>query len=168
MYEAFFALPKRPFLAAPLVDRYFPAEAIETSRNTLARCIERAEGAGMLVGPSGTGKTLVLHLLAAQFVGRFSIVLLQNTHLATRRALLQAILFELGLPYRGMEEGELRLSLIDRLASSQAAPDGLLLLVDEAHALPAKLMEEVRMITNIVRDGRPRARLILAGGPILE
>ena len=33
----------------------------------------------------------------------------------SRRALLQNVLFELHLPYRGMEEGELRLSLIDHL-----------------------------------------------------
>jgi type II secretory pathway predicted ATPase ExeA len=168
MYEAFFGLSKRPFLAAPLVDRYYPAASIESSRQTLARCIDRAEGAAMLIGPSGTGKTLVMQLLAEQFRDRMDVVLLSNSHLTTRRALLQAIMFELGMPYRGMEEGELRLALIDRLTPRPDVPDGLLLLIDEAHALPLRLMEEVRMITNVVRDGQPRARLVMAGGPTLE
>lgn len=168
MYEAFFQLKQRPFASAPRVDRYFPAPAIEAARQALTRCVERAEGAGMLVGPSGTGKTLVCQLLAEQFRQQFSVALLSNGHLTTRRELLQAILFELGLPYRRMEEGELRLSLIDHLSSDQAGSQGLLLLLDEAHTFPIRLLEEVRLITNLVRHGQPRVRLVLAGSPVLE
>lgn len=168
MYEAFFQLKQRPFAAAPRADRYFPAPAIEAARQALARCVERAEGAGMLVGPSGTGKTLVCQLLAEQFRQHFSVAFLSNGHLTTRRELLQAILFELGLPYRRMEEGELRLSLIDHLSSDQQDNQGLLLLLDEAHTFPIRLLEEVRLITNLVRHGQPRVRLVLAGSPVLE
>lgn len=168
MYEAFFQLKQRPFASAPRIDRYFPAPAIEAARQALARCIERAEGAGMLVGPAGTGKTLVCHLLAEQFRQQFAVALLSNGRLTTRRELLQAILFELGLPYRRMEEGELRLSLIDYLSSDQPGNQGLLLLLDEAHTFPVRLLEEVRLITNLVRHGQPRVRLVLSGSPVLE
>lgn len=41
-------------------------------------------------------------------------------------------------------------------------------MIDEAHALPLRLLEEVRMITNLVRDGQPRVRLVMAGGSKLE
>jgi hypothetical protein len=44
----------------------------------------------------------------------------------------------------------------------------MLLLLDEAHRLPLRLMEEVRMITNLVRNGQPRVRLVLAGSAALE
>lgn len=122
----------------------------------------------MLVGPSGTGKTLVCHLLADQFRQQFAVALLSNGRLTTRRELLQAILFELGLPYRRMEEGELRLSLMDYLSSDQPGNQGLLLLLDEAHTFPIRLLEEVRLITNLVRHGQPRVRLVLSGSPVLE
>jgi type II secretory pathway predicted ATPase ExeA len=168
MYETFFQLEQRPFGAAARIDRYFPANAIETARQTLARCIERAEGAGMLVGPPGSGKTLLCQLLAEQFREVFEIALLSNGHLGTRRELLQAILFELKLPFRRMDEGELRLSLIDHLSDERAGRTGLLLVVDEAHTFPLRLLEEVRLITNLVRHGQPRVRLVLAGGPSLE
>src|SRR5258708_400356 len=101
MYESFFQLNERPFSAAPRLDRYFPARAIEAARQTLTRCIERAEGAALLVGPSGSGKSLLCQLLADQFQSSFAVALLANGRLSSRRALLQAILFELGLPYRG-------------------------------------------------------------------
>lgn len=168
MYESFFGFQHRPFAAAPRIDRYFPGAAMEAARQGLARAIERAEGAGLIIGPSGTGKTLACHLLAEQFRGRFAVALLSNGHLDTRRELLQAILFELGLPYRRLEEGELRLSLIDYVAGDEQAREGLLLLVDEAHTLPPRLLEEIRLIANVVRHGQSRVRLVLAGDPGLE
>jgi type II secretory pathway predicted ATPase ExeA len=168
MYEACFQLRGRPFLSTTQVERYFPAAAIESARQTLTRCIERGEGAGLLVGPAGTGKTLLCQILARQFDDRFAVALLTSGRLATRSALLQAILYELKLPYRGLDEGELRLSLLDFLEPTAEGPAGLLLIVDEAHTLPLRLLEEIRMITNLVRDGQPRVRVVLAGGPMLE
>lgn len=168
MYEGFFKLQGRPFLASPDVSRYFPATVIDNARKTLARCIERGEGPGLIVGPSGTGKSLLCEMLAHEFSGRFGVALLAAGRLSTRQALLQAILYELGLPYRGLDEGELRLALLDHLRPSADGAEGLLLIIDEAHALPWRLLEEVRMLTNLVRDGQPRVCALLAGSPTLE
>ncbi|HTQ39561.1 MAG TPA: AAA family ATPase [Pirellulales bacterium] len=184
MYESFFGFNERPFAAAALAKRYFRSESSEAARENLARCIDRAEGVGLLIGPSGTGKTLLCQVLAEQFRRSMQVALLASGQLCTRRAMLQAILFELGLPFRGMEEGDLRLALVDHLSpraksadaaqqdagavpSSLSAPP-LLLIVDEAHTLPMRLLEELRLITNLVRGGQPRVRLVLAGGPQLE
>ncbi len=168
MYEAFFRLSKRPFAAVPRVDQYYPAAAIEAARRTLGRCVQRAEGPGLVVGPSGTGKTLLCNLLAEQFRSQFHVVTLSSGRLSTRRALFQAILYGLGQPYRGMDEGELRLALTDYLATPAKSSAGMVLLVDEAHTLPLRLLDEIRMITNLVCEGQPRTRLVLVGGPALE
>jgi type II secretory pathway predicted ATPase ExeA len=168
MYEAFFGLNDRPFAPAPLARRYFPAGPAEAARQTLARCIDRGEGIGLLIGPAGTGKTLLCQVLAEQFRARFAIALLSSGRICTRRNLFQAILFELGLPYRGMEEGELRLALVDHLTNEETHQGGLLLLVDEAHLLPLRLLEEVRLLTNLLRSGQPRVRLLLSSGAVLE
>jgi len=168
MYEAYFGLSRRPFASVPEVDQYFPGTAIEAARQTLVRCLQRGEGAGMVVGPSGTGKTLLCQLLAEQLKDQFRVALLSSGRLSTRRALYQAIRYELGQPYRGMYEGELRLGLIDYLTVGQECPNGMLLLVDEAHTLPLRLLEEIRMLTNLAGNGKPRVRLALAGGCALE
>ncbi len=168
MYEVFFRFRERPFLAAPQAQRYFPAASTEAARVTLMRCIERAEGIGAIIGAPGTGKTLLCQVLANQLRGRYSVAMLVSGQLSTRRALLQAILFELGLSYRGLDEGELRLALLDHLMVSNATSSGLVLLVDEAHTLSWRLLEELRTMTNLVRDGQPRLRIVLAGGPRLE
>jgi len=168
MYESFFELTQRPFAAAPRVDRYFPGRSIEPARTAIERAIERAEGTSIVIGPAGCGKSLLLQTMAERFRGRFDVAMLSNGRLATRRALLQAILFELAMPYRGLEEGELRLALFDRLQPGVSQADGLLLLIDEAHLLPLRLLEEVRMITDFMRSGEPRVRLVLAGAAALE
>lgn len=168
MYEETFQLKHRPFPAAPLVQHYFASRASEAARTALVRCIERAEGTGLLVGPPGSGKTLLLELLAEQFNRRFAVALLTCGRFSSRRDLLQAILFELGQPYRDMHEGDLRLALIDFLEDAPASHGGLLLLVDEAHTLPMRLLDEVRMLTNLLHNGQPRVRLLLAGGSVLE
>ena len=168
MYERFFSLVQRPFAAAPSPERYVPTSSLEHARQTLIRSIERAEGPGLLVGPAGTGKSLVCHLLAQHFSDRFSVALLNSARLSTRRALLQNVLFELKLPYRDMDEAELRLSLVDHLQPRDGTGEGLLLLVDEAHLLPLRLLEEIRLLTNLVRDGASCVRLVLAGGMALE
>lgn len=168
MYEAMFGLRERPFAAAPSAERYFPGTSIENARKALTRCIERAEGTGIVIGPSGTGKTLLCQLLAQQLKNEFTTVMLASGRMCTRRALLQAILFELGLPYRGLEEGELRLTLLDHLAPRRDQTAALVLFVDEAHTLPWRLLEELRLLSNLIREGQPRVRLVLAGGPQLE
>jgi type II secretory pathway predicted ATPase ExeA len=169
MYESLFEFSERPFAAAPHPASYVPQASIEHARQTLVRCVERAEGVGLVIGSAGTGKTLLCQLVAEHFRQRqFQVALLASARLHTRRSLLQNILFELNLPYRGMDDEELRLSLIDHLTPRGGTQPGLVLIVDEAHTLPLRLLEEIRLISNFIRDGQPRVRLLLAGGPAME
>jgi type II secretory pathway predicted ATPase ExeA len=168
MYETYFNLTERPFGIVPRLDQYYPAASIEAARTTLARCLERAEGVALAIGPSGTGKTLLCQLLAEQLRGSFQVALLSNGRLSARRALLQAILYELGQPYRGLDEGELRLALAEYATLSDQCPQGIVLLVDEAHALPLRLLDEVHALTNLTHQGQPAVRLMLAGNRGLE
>jgi type II secretory pathway predicted ATPase ExeA len=159
---------ERAFPSYPQVSRYFPCGSIEDARTKLGRTIERGDGPGLVIGGPGTGKSLLLQVLAAQFHEQFDIVLPACARLCTRRALLQSILFELGLPYRMRDEGDLRLSLLDHLLSKENCPSGLLLLIDEAQTLPVALLDELRVLTNLVRGALPRVRLVLAGSSSLE
>ena len=44
MYENFFGIAQRPFAAAPSADCYIPVASLEQARQTVVRCVERAEG----------------------------------------------------------------------------------------------------------------------------
>ena len=114
---------ERVFATYPQVARYFPAASIEDARQRLSRAIERGDGPGLLIGGAGTGKSLLLQVLAAQYHERFDVVLLACARLCTRRALLQAILFELGLPYTHARRRRVAAELARPLALGRAVPD---------------------------------------------
>ncbi len=168
MYESFFHFQARPFHASPMADRYYPASSIEQARETIVRCVDRAEGPAVVMGAAGMGKSMLCQVLAQRFRDRFRVAMLASARLCTRRALLQNILFELKQPYRDREEGELRLSLVDFLEPSDTCRHGMLLLVDEAHMLPLRLLEEIRMLTNLVRDGQSRVRVVMAASLAMD
>ena len=168
MDDGCFGLSRRPFASVPQIEEYFSGAAMEDARTALARCIQRGEGTGLIMGPSGTGKTLLCLMLAKQFQRLFRVAMLPSGRLGNRRALFQAILYELGRPYRGMDEGELRLAVVDDVMAGDATSRGLVLLVDEAHTLPLRLLEELRLLTNLARGGQPLVRLVLAGSAQLE
>ncbi|MFO0921079.1 MAG: AAA family ATPase [Pirellulales bacterium] len=169
MYETFFGLKKRPFLSTPTLDRYFPTECMEHAFRSVSRAIERGEGPVAVMGGTGVGKTMLCLRLADAWRRNFEVVMLSSSKLCTRRALLQNLLFDLRMPYRDMSEGELRLSLTDRLQPSvENCSDGLLLIVDEAQTLSLKLLEELRLLTNLAADGVSRLRLVLVGNLRLD
>ncbi len=168
MYEQCFSLHSRPFTATPFAKHYFAAQSIQQSLANARQAIERGAGPVVVVGGVGTGKSLLLAMLEEQYRSQFNVANLACARLDDRQELLQNILFELQLPYADMTESELRLSLMEFLKPSQACPNGVLLLVDEAHMLPVELLDEIRLITNYVKDGQPRVRLVMAGNQRLE
>ena len=109
-----------------------------------------------------------MKVLASRFRRQLRVVELGCGQVGSTRQLLQSLLHELDLPYRGLDEGEMRLSLLDALQPSEECPHGVLLLVDEAHQLSVDLLEELRLLGNLACEGMPRVQLVLAGNGRLE
>ena len=168
MYREFFNFTDRPFRVTPQVDSYCAVEPMEEARASLVRAIERCEGPGLLIGPTGCGKSLLCHLLADHFRETHQLVFLESSEICTRRALLQHILFELDQPCTESSEGGLRIALRRLLRATGEYPNGMVIIVDEADKLPISLLEELRMLTNFVVDGHSRVQLVLSGSPRLE
>jgi len=168
MYEQVFQFNSRPFTATPYVKHYFAGDAIHSALGQARSCIDRASGPVVVVGPTGTGKSLLLAVLEEQYKSQFNAVNLACGRLDSRRELLQSILFELQLPFKAEQESDLRFELMDFLSPSERCPNGVLLLVDEAHMLSTDLLDELRLIMNFVRDGQPRVRMVMAGNQRLE
>ena len=157
----------RPFLSAPRTDFYHPARVIDAALHGLERAIRRSEGIGLVVGPPGTGKSLLLAKVAEHVRDDFDVALLSGARICTRRALWQSILAEIGESYRGIDEGELRIAVVDRVRGLAATGSGIVILVDEAHTLPTRLLEELRLLTNIPTP-LPAVHLVLAGTMAME
>ena len=168
MYEEFFGLQRRPFSATPDANCFVPLEAHQGVLDALAVSCERGQGIGVLTGEAGLGKSLVGLRLAFELQPNFATVFLGHSAYATRRALLQAILYELNRPFDRKAEQELRLELASALKSLRSEKQGFVLIVDEAHRLSLPLLDEVRLLTLLAEGGDPLARVVLIGDRELE
>jgi type II secretory pathway predicted ATPase ExeA len=154
-------------MASPRTQFYHAAREIDGALRGIERCIRRAEGVGLVVGAAGSGKSLLLLKLAEQVRDDFDVALLTGASICTRRALWQSILAAIGEPYRGIDETELRIAIVERIRGLAAAGSGLAILVDEAHTLPTRLIEELRLLTNIPTP-MPAVHIVLAGTTRLD
>ncbi len=165
MYERHFGLRQRPFRATPDSESYYPATSHEAALARLQQAIADDEGLLLLTGEPGTGKTLLAHCLLERLGEETTSAFLTNSHLPTPAALLQAILYDLGQPYEGRGEQELRLTLTDLLLRWFAEGRRTLLIVDEAQHLPLEVLEELRLLGNLeARDGKA-VQVLLASQP---
>jgi type II secretory pathway predicted ATPase ExeA len=163
MYQAHFGLRQRPFPSTPDPARYYPATSHERALARLQSGLEDGEGLLLLSGAAGTGKTLLCHCLHERLGAEAATVFLTNSHFADRAALLQAILYDLALPYQGLGEQELRLALTDHLLQSYGEGRRTVLVLDEAQHLGVDLLEELRLLGNLEARAGKALQVVLVG-----
>lgn len=149
MYQERFGLKRRPFPATPDSSLYYPATPHEAALAPLARALAENEGLLLLTGDPGTGKTILGQVLLERLAGDMVTAFLTNSHFPDRVSLLQAILFDMGLPYADGAEQVLRLRLTEQVLKDCAAGKRTIVVIDEAHHLSADLLEELRLLGNL-------------------
>ena len=168
MYEQVFNFNARPFNSTPYVKHYFPATAMAQAVGQATICIQRGAGPVVAIGDIGTGKSLLLAKLATECQSEFQVVNIDCSQIQNGKELLQNILFQLGKPVNLDSETELRFAVIESANPTEESPEGILLLADDAETLTVDVLEAMRTLTNIVVEGSPRVRLVLAGRQPLE
>jgi len=82
--------------------------------------------------------------------------------------MMQQVLFHLRVPLQGLDEQAMQMALLEGLTKGQDGIRNVLLIVDEAQMLGTDLLDEIRMLSNIIRDGRHVIQTILVGTSKLE
>jgi type II secretory pathway predicted ATPase ExeA len=165
MDESRYGLTRRPFPPTPDAALYYPASAHESALTALARGIAQDEGVLLVTGDPGVGKTLLGYVLLERLDKDAVSAFVANSHFADRAALLQAILFDLGLPHDNAGEQSLRLRLTDHLLKNCAANKRTILVIDEAHHLSADLLEELRLLANLEAGSGKALQIVLLAQP---
>ena len=165
MEENRFGLTRRPFPPTPDTALYYPATLHEAALAALQRGISEDEGFVLLTGAPGSGKTLLGYLLLERLGEDCVSAFLTNSHFADRSALLQAILYDLGLPHDGATEQGLRLRLTDHLLKACQEEKRTIVVLDEAHHLNADLLEEIRLLANLEAGSGKAVQFVLLAQP---
>lgn len=168
MYEDFFQLKKRPFAPVGPVDSFVEIGPFRESLDLLQCALQQGQSIVLLIGPPGSGKSHLCKHLAGRHSDLFSAIYLSTAGFHTRRALLQAILYELGRSYVGLSEQESRLQILEAARNLQQSGKRLLLVLDEAQLLSPKLCEELRTLIDYAPTGTQQIQLVLAGTLELE
>lgn len=161
-------LTRRPFRPAADPAAYFAAPPHEAAAAALDAAFARRDPLVLLDGDPGTGKTLVARRWLSRLPTAVPRAVLPTIHAARPADLLQAILFDLNLPYQGLGEQELRLAVTAQLLA--AADGGLptVVLIDEAQHLTAAALEELRLLANLDTAAGAAAVAVLVAAPALR
>jgi type II secretory pathway predicted ATPase ExeA len=168
VYEEFFQLQQRPFPPVSPAEGYVPVGPHAAAVDDLQRALRMGQSIVLLVGPSGQGKSHLCRWLALKLNPEYRTVYLSSSRFTTRRALLQAVLYELGLDYVGLSEQESQLRIFETVRRLQREGRRLLLILDEAELLTPRLCEELRLLVDHIGEGEARIQVLLAGGMELE
>lgn len=167
MYEERFGLKRRPFPPTPDTGLYYPSTLHESALAALVRGLEDEESFVLLTAEAGAGKTLLAYALLERLGDKTASAVLTNSHFADRSALLQAILYDLGLCYDDAKEQTLRLRLTDELLKNCAAERRTIVIIDEAHHLDADLLEELRLLANLEAGTGKAVQFVLCAQPAI-
>ena len=168
MYESSLGLRESPFSSAPREDRYVALEGAERARLTLSRTLLRGQGAAVLIGGPGLGKSTIARVVLDDVRRELTPILFTGGQVTSAKSLFRTLLHEVQLPIQGLDEDELRLAWLDFISQPQVSQCGIALFVDEAQLLSTRLLEELRLLTGPSYCGLPIVRLFLAGGPSLD
>ncbi|MGC2151463.1 MAG: AAA family ATPase [Terriglobales bacterium] len=169
MYKAFFNLTRNPFELTPDPEFLFVTKRHNEALAALYYGVRRHKGFVVLTGEVGTGKTLLLRCLLQLFKQSKDVAYAYvfNNRLAPTE-FLQYVLSDFGLPTTGKNKSELLIELGQFLISRGTKKQTTVLIVDEAHALSADILEEVRLLTNLETTDDKLIQILLVGQPELD
>lgn len=163
-----FGMERSPFRPAVDTSAYFPAPSHESALAALAAAFARREPAVLIDGVPGVGKSLVARKWLDDLLPEVPRVLLPNSHAERPGELLQAILFDLGQPYQGLSEQELRLAVTGQLLDSATSDFPTVLVIDEAQHLSHSALEELRLLGNLETRRGSAVFAVLVAQPVLR
>ncbi|MDX9702603.1 MAG: AAA family ATPase [Candidatus Auribacterota bacterium] len=167
MYKEFFGFEIMPFNTTPDSSFFFASEQHNEALARLRYAITERKGFVLITGEIGSGKTTVCHTLLSQLGGTVKTALITNTHI-TGKELLREICTEYELVTSKSTRLQLLHKLNDFLISQLANDNNAVIIIDEAQNLTPRVLEEVRLISNLETDKSKLVQIILMGQPELS
>ena len=168
MYLSFFGLDEAPFSLTPNTRYFLRAESHAQALELLLVALREQEGFIKVSGEVGTGKTLLCRLLLNKLPAEVKTAYLPNPQLAPT-GLFQALADELGLTLTDAENTHRALSSLQRnLVDTAAHGYSVVLVIDEAQAMPEETLEALRLLTNLETESRKLIQVVLFGQPELD
>ncbi|MFB2887428.1 MSHA fimbrial biogenesis protein MshM [Aeromonas veronii] len=170
MYLTHFGLQEAPFSLTPNTGFYYGLPPHEEALQVLNWALAQGEGFIKVTGEVGTGKTLLCRKLLSELGSEarpVRLAWLPNPHL-TPAELRIALALELGLAVRDQSELDLTDRIHRHLISLHQQGSRVVVLIDEAQALPDETLEAIRLFGNLETESSKLLQIVLFGQPELD
>lgn len=170
MYLTHFGLQEAPFSLTPNTGFYYGLPPHEEALQVLNWALAQGEGFIKVTGEVGTGKTLLCRKLLSELGSEarpVRLAWLPNPHL-TPAELRIALALELGLAVRDQSELDLTDRIHRHLISLHQQGCRVVVLIDEAQALPDETLEAIRLFGNLETESSKLLQIVLFGQPELD
>ncbi|HDX8357630.1 TPA: MSHA fimbrial biogenesis protein MshM [Aeromonas hydrophila] len=170
MYLNHFGLQEAPFGLTPNTGFYYGLPPHEEALQVLNWALAQGEGFIKVTGEVGTGKTLLCRKLLSELGSEerpVRLAWLPNPHLSPAELRI-ALALELGLPVRDQSELDLTDRIHRHLIALHQQGSRVVVLIDEAQALPDETLEAIRLFGNLETESSKLLQIVLFGQPELD
>ncbi len=168
MYQAYFGFSERPFSLTPDTLFFINQQSHREALNTMLVALRHCEGFIKIVGEVGTGKTLLCRILLSKLGPEFVTAYIPNPYLSPEE-LKSFIAQEIGVTIeKGMPAHEVLSCIYRRLMQLARSGKQVVLIVDEAQAMPRETIESLRLLTNLETEKRKLLQVVMLGQPELD
>jgi general secretion pathway protein A len=167
VYLRFFNLREQPFSITPDPRFLFLSPQHEAALSSLLYGISERKGFIEITGEVGTGKTVLCRTLMDRLDDTVSTALIFNSYL-NEIELLQAILNDFGIFCAETSRKGYIDALNQYLLQEFAASRNAMVLIDEAQNLEPRVLEQLRMLSNLETERGKLLQVVLVGQPELR
>jgi len=167
LYLEHFGLKEPPFRITPHTDFFFAGADRGATLEALIYAVLHDEGIVKVSGEVGSGKTMLCRVLMERLPSHVDTIYLATPSLA-RDEILEAIGDELGLALSGKRTAVALRELQEHLIARYGQGRRVVILIDEAHAMPEETLEEVRLLSNLESSRHKLLQIVLFGQPELD
>lgn len=167
MYLTHFGLNEPPFGMTPNPSFFFAGNNRGEILDALTYAVMHGEGIIKVTGEVGSGKTMLCRMLESQLPENVDAIYLVNPTL-TRGQVVFAIAGELELPITGKRVDEVIRMLHSDLIGKHISGKQVVLLIEEAQAMPLDTLEEIRLFSNLETSHHKLLQIVLFGQPELD
>lgn len=167
MYKEHFGLKEKPFTILPDPDFMYWGRTHQLAFAMLEYGIVNRAGITVITGEIGCGKTTLIQHLLKKLDPAIEVGLLSNIQ-RQRDDLLSWVLHAFGQPHEEASHIALFEQLETFLHDCHRHGRRVILIVDEAQNLELDMLEEMRLLTNILVDKQQLLQLTLLGQPQLK
>lgn len=167
MYLSHFGLNQAPFAITPNPHFFYAGNKRGAILEALIYAVMNGEGIIKVTGEVGSGKTMLCRILDGMLPENVEVIYLVNPTL-NRDEVIYAIAGELGLATEGLRADEVIRLLQSELIAKHVAGNQVVLLVEEAQAMPLDTLEEIRLFSNLETAHHKLLQIVLFGQPELD